>query len=518
MTRMFLFLLLSSLSLVLPSPLAPGQWRAAVYEHVLTSPAMLGCSQTVCSREEAVLVLQTNLATLLPQVEEAAGQGAQLILLPEDGIHGYGFTRDTIPGFLEPLLPELFSPCELQNTAWHLEYYVQTELSCAAISSSMWVAATLGTIVPDGCTECGEEHGPDCYYNTLVVYDPRGRLVGSYHKYNLWTSELAIYDIDPAPRVVVLDTELGRLGLAICEDLLWRKPVVELAEDLAMDTLLLPLSWWDMFPHQLAHSSEDAWARGLQTNLLAANTHYPAGWTSGSGIFSPSGHAAVYHNVTEGSGGRLLVADLDIHPTRSFVNWNMYANEHVDEYPDAEDVFTAVVYNDTFRFIPMEPRSSSAKVCTEDGSLCCLADFTYHQREDVFSLGVFSGRHTEDGSVAGSFYIELCTVMKCDPQNVEETCQQYQLQDQEDYNFLVTSNTVFQQLRLSGTFSDGTRVFPEVLFSEATLRPEQVEITPEGSLQLRDTPADPVLSLSLFGRRFSDDAPNPEQFCPGVQK
>ena len=31
-----------------------------------------------------------------------------------------------------------------------------------------------------------------------------------------------------------------------------------------MDTLLLPLSWWDLFPHQLAHSNEDAWARGLQ--------------------------------------------------------------------------------------------------------------------------------------------------------------------------------------------------------------------------------------------------------------
>ena len=31
-----------------------------------------------------------------------------------------------------------------------------------------------------------------------------------------------------------------------------------------IDTLLVPLSWWDMFPHQLAHSNEDAWARGLQ--------------------------------------------------------------------------------------------------------------------------------------------------------------------------------------------------------------------------------------------------------------
>ena len=44
----------------------------------------------------------------------------------------------------------------------------------------------------------------------------------------------------------------------------FRSPVVDLAEKEGIDTLLLPLSWWDMFPHQLAHSNQDAWARGLQ--------------------------------------------------------------------------------------------------------------------------------------------------------------------------------------------------------------------------------------------------------------
>ena len=44
----------------------------------------------------------------------------------------------------------------------------------------------------------------------------------------------------------------------------YRSPVVDLVEQKGIDTLLLPLSWWDMFPHQLAHSNEDAWARGLQ--------------------------------------------------------------------------------------------------------------------------------------------------------------------------------------------------------------------------------------------------------------
>ena len=85
-------------------------------------------------------------------------------------------------------------------------------------------------------------------------------------RYNLWTSELPIYDIDPSPVLSMVDTEFGRLGFAICEDLLWRSPVVELVEEGGIDTLLLPLSWWDMFPHQLAHSNEDAWARGLQVN------------------------------------------------------------------------------------------------------------------------------------------------------------------------------------------------------------------------------------------------------------
>ena len=51
--------------------------------------------------------------------------------------------------------------------------------------------------------------------------------------------------------MVVLDTPLGRLGLAICEDLLWKSPVVEAAEEAGekdswakcankgMDTLLM---------------------------------------------------------------------------------------------------------------------------------------------------------------------------------------------------------------------------------------------------------------------------------------
>ena len=65
------------------SPPGPGQFRAAVYEHELVLPT--SCSDRVCSREEAVSLMEVNLLVLEEQVVEAGRQGANIILLPEDG-------------------------------------------------------------------------------------------------------------------------------------------------------------------------------------------------------------------------------------------------------------------------------------------------------------------------------------------------------------------------------------------------------------------------------------------------
>merc|ERR1711936_200392 len=364
-----------------------------------------------------------------------------------------------------------------------------------------YVAATLGSVVGE-CDHCGPQHGDKCFYNTAVVFDSVGSLVGVYHKYNLWTTELPIYDIDSIPNIVTVETPFGTLGLSICEDLLWKSPVVDLAEENGVDTLLVPLSWWDMFPHQLAHSNEDAWARGLQVNLLAADTHLPEGWTSGPGIYTPAGHAAVYHDVSTNSTGALLVADIDIKPRKEEVNWSEYAKENVDKFDDSADVFKAVVYDDLYNFVKLNSEESTAKVCTSDGSLCCLAEYSAVFESDVFSLGVFSGSHFKDGSVSGSFYIEMCTVIKCDPEDASNTCTQDLIFD---YAFLTKSDTSFTRLKLSGTFSETTRVFPEALFDEVTLKPELVLISPDGVLSLREkVGTTPLISLSLFGRRFED--------------
>ena len=73
--------------------------------------------------------------------------------------------------------------------------------------------------------------------------------------------------------------------------------------------------------------------------------------------------------------------------------------------------------------------------------------------------------------------MEMCTVLKCDPEDSVNTCTQDLLSD---YTFLSTSDTVFKKLQLSGTFSDEAAVYPEILFNDIQLRPELVNISSDG--------------------------------------
>lgn len=113
--------------------------------------------------------------------------GAQIILLPEDGIHGYGhISRQTLRPFLEyvPPVADGSVPCYEDGVD---DAYVSSRLSCLALENNIWIAAAYGSVVP-GCEHCS--HGGECMFNTLVVFSSNGSIAGVYHKYNLWTSEL----------------------------------------------------------------------------------------------------------------------------------------------------------------------------------------------------------------------------------------------------------------------------------------------------------------------------------------
>ena len=91
------------------------------------------------------------------------------------------------------------------------------------------------------------------------------------------------------------------------------------------------------------------------------------------------------------------------------------------------------------------------------------------------------------------------------------------LKDQSwDYNFLSTSDTMFTKLKLSGTFSSGAGVYPEVLFNNVRLQPQMVHVSEDGVLSLSKHVqiTETLVSMSLFGRVYSQDPDYPEQFCP----
>ena len=76
-------------------------------------------------------------------------------------------------------------------------------------------------------------------------------------------------------------------------------------------------------------------------------------------------------------------------------------------------MFQEIVYDDLYSFVPLTKDMISAKVCTDDGAFCCLAEFEADfNQQTVFSLGVFRGDHYKDGSVAGYWKMEMCTVIK----------------------------------------------------------------------------------------------------------
>ena len=194
------------------------------------------------------------------------------------------------------------------------------------------------------------------------------------------------------------------------------------------------------------------------------------------------------------------------------IDWRRHATDIVASVPASPGVFQEEVYDDLFDFVPLvlSGQPQTAKVC--QGEFCCLAEFSGEQTSTVLSLGAFSGDHYKDGSVAGHFRMEMCTVMKCDPNNSSATCRQDQVKD--DYDFLTSSDAIFSSLKLSATFTAGVGVYPEVLFDGVSLRPELVNITSDGVLSLVEGTNVPLVSMSLFGRKYSADAELPDHFCP----
>uniref|UniRef100_A0A8D1WQ36 CN hydrolase domain-containing protein n=1 Tax=Sus scrofa TaxID=9823 RepID=A0A8D1WQ36_PIG len=154
-------------------------FKAAVYEHAVILP---NDTKTPVSWDDALLLMNKNMDILERAIKQAAEQGAQIIVTPEDALYGWKFTRETIFPYLEdvPDPQKNWIPCQDPRRFGHTP--VQVRLSCLAKNNSIYVLANIGDKKP--CNSHDSKCPPNGYYqyNTNVVYDSEGKLVARYHK------------------------------------------------------------------------------------------------------------------------------------------------------------------------------------------------------------------------------------------------------------------------------------------------------------------------------------------------
>jgi len=163
----------------------------------------------------------TNLTRAADWVRRCvAATGAELVVLPESA--STGFTPGCPPEQLWDLVSAVPGPV--------------TEALQQAASDT-------GAHVVWGTYERGADRG--VVYNSAVLIGPAGDVLGVYRKTHPFCGELAARGgwVTPGDTVTVVDTPMGRIGMAICFDgdfpELWRIQAVQGAEVIVRPSALL---------------------------------------------------------------------------------------------------------------------------------------------------------------------------------------------------------------------------------------------------------------------------------------
>jgi len=157
----------------------------------------------------ALAEVDINLARASAAIERLADRGAELAVLPEMWSTGYSYKHLSRLAEQSPRVIEAL--CRLSE------------------KHSMVLVGSLA-----------EKQG-DCLYNTAAVIDG-GRLAGSYRKLHLFSTMGEDRFLCAGDELLVADTRLGKIGVAICYDLRFPELFRRLALNGA-EILCIPAEW-----------------------------------------------------------------------------------------------------------------------------------------------------------------------------------------------------------------------------------------------------------------------------------
>ena len=260
-----------------------------------------------------------NVAKADELVRRAAGQGAQVILLPELFETPY-FCKDHDYEYFE-----LATEIERNPAVAHLRP----------------VAKQLGVVLPISIFE----RANNAYYNTLVMVDADGGLMGCYRKAHIPESpgyHEKFYFSPGDTGFKVWHARFGCAGAAVC----WDQWFPETARSMALqgaEFLLYPTAIGSE-PQDPTLDSRDHWMRTMQGHAaanmlpLVASNRYgtEVGKTKTITFYGSSfiaDHTGGLVAVAERQGDAVLTADFDLEAVRRYRhNWGVFRDRRPDLY------------------------------------------------------------------------------------------------------------------------------------------------------------------------------------------
>ncbi|HEY8749048.1 MAG TPA: carbon-nitrogen hydrolase family protein [Tepidisphaeraceae bacterium] len=198
-----------------------------------TRPATVMVAAIQCSSDLGELA--ANRAKLTKLVEEAAGHGAKIIVLPEAAVTGY-LSQDLKTNWRLPGRP--IEPSFQAKDPLPFAETVPGE-STQQFSS---LAERLKVYLTVPLLEKQQGGGSVEVFNTVCLMAPDGRMVAHYRKLAPWPLPEKSWATPGDRGVQIFDTEYGRVGLAICFDI---RSILPKYEPHRLWALLYPIAWVD---------------------------------------------------------------------------------------------------------------------------------------------------------------------------------------------------------------------------------------------------------------------------------
>jgi nitrilase len=216
--------------------------------------------------EPVVLDRDASIDKLERLVEEAAGQGATLVVFPEAFIPVYPSSvwAKALAGWSAPGAKDAFAAIARESIA----------VPGPDTDRLAEIAAEHGVVLATGVTEIEPER-PGTLYNTLLVHDSDGRLVLTHRKLVPTNHERLVWGQGDGGGLKAVETSLGRVGGLIC----WENymPLARFAlYDSGIEIYLAPTADdGDTWQASLVHIARESRAYVISPSHFQRTSAYP---------------------------------------------------------------------------------------------------------------------------------------------------------------------------------------------------------------------------------------------------